>query len=300
VVVVLGGIFAVNAKVQTLMILPLLLVALLLVRREGDGWRSRLILALTVFTAVASVTVGYQNAKGGWEGATSTGQINMYNTVFNSIVDGKHDTVADLAALGLPPSYARYVGTRYWSAGSAPNVDPTYQQYGALFNRDNIAKYYLSHPGRTTQILQQSATELLLTRPDYLGSFAEDAGLPTDTKEYRVAVISGLLRAVAPLGLFFLVPLWLVAGWAGVRAMRNDRREFGIVVLFLLSIALGQFALAALGEGIEGVKHQIIAAFCTVLAGLMAVIGLFPRQPADRASEEPSGSVVEQEEVVSV
>lgn len=276
-----GGILAVNSKPQTLLILPMLLVALLLVRRQGRSWLVRWTLPVVAFAAVSGVT-GYLQSH---SDPTNTSHMNVYHAVFVTILDGKHDTAADLADLGFPASYARYVGTRSWHSNSAWN-DPLFPQYRDRLTTGNVARYYLTHPVRTTQILNRAATDLLTTREDYQGSFAEDAGFPPRAKEYRVPVFSGLMSLVAPLGLFFLLPIWVLTGWAGIRSWRRGRREIGLVVLFVLSLSLPQFVLGALGEGIENVKHQVIAGFCTAFAGVLAVIGLFPRQPVEREDDQ--------------
>jgi hypothetical protein len=202
--------------------------------------------------------------------------------VFDSIVDGKHDTDADLAALGLPPSAKKFIGTGWWAA--SPWTDADYNGFRDKISRRNVVQYYASHPTRTLQILQQGAADTLTARPSRLGSFAESAGFPQMAQEYRVPVFSGLSALAAPLGLFVLAPFWLLIGWAGVRAFRRRAREYGVVVFFLLLFAVGQFGLSALGEGVEGVKHQLLTLFPTFLAFAFAVLSFFPRPVRE---EEP-------------
>ena len=108
-------------------------------------------------------------------------------------------------------------------------------------------------------------------------------------------VFSGLSKLAAPLGLFVLVPFWLLIGWAGVRAFRRHRREYGIVVFFLLLFAVGQFGLSALGEGVEGVKHQLLTLFPTFLAFVFGVLSLFPKPV--RPEPEPVADVDQPTEI---
>ncbi|GLZ40672.1 hypothetical protein [Actinokineospora sp. NBRC 105648] len=292
-VVVAGGVLGVNAKSQTLMVLPLLVIAVV-VLAVGDRGRgvAKWAPAAVVVVAVGAGTLALQNT--GDFANTEYREANAYHAIFDSIVDGKHDTAQDLADLGLPASFAQYVGTQWWSPRPA-YTDPEYPKYRDKISNGNIVRYYASHPVRTAQILNQAAEDLLTGRPANMGNFGADAGLPAKAKEYRVPVLSGITGLIAPAGLFALLPLWLLIAWLGIRALRRGSRELGVVVLFLLLTAVGQFPLAALAEGIEGVKHQVIALFATLLAAGFASISLLPR-PQERT--EQTEVVVKDEEPV--
>lgn len=284
---VVGALIGINAKSQTLLLIPLFVLALALVRPLGKrGW-ARWLLPLGVLVIVGAGTAVVQSH--GDPANAEYREANMFHVVFDSIVDGKHDTNADLEALGLPPSAKKFIGKGWWEV--TPWTDADYNTYRDKISRRNVVKYYASHPERTLQILQQGAVDTLTARPARLGSFAESAGLPKMAQEFRVPVFSGLSALAAPLGLFLLVPFWLLLGWAGVRAFRRSRREYGIVVFFLLLFAVGQFGLSALGEGVEGVKHQLLTLFPTVLAFAFAVLSFFPKPalttPDETAAETP-------------
>lgn len=257
---VVGGLLAVNAKTQTLVILPLLILAMAFMH-----WSRRWVLPFVVIVVVSAGTVLMQ--LGGSTAGSEYREANVYHAIFDSILDGDHDTQADLAALGLPSSFARYVGTNFWADNSAQH-DPDYERYRHQITTGNLLKYYVQHPGRTLAILQRGAQDQLTARPANLGNFGPNSGEPPKAREYRVPVISGLTGLVAPLGLFFLVPLWGLIAWGGVWLWRR-RRDISVVVFVLLGTAVSQFVIAALGEGIEGVKHQTIALFCGVLAALV-------------------------------
>jgi hypothetical protein len=285
---VVGALIGINAKSQTLLLIPLFVLALALVRPAGARGRARWLVPLGVLVVVGAGTAVVQSH--GDPANAEYREANMFHVVFDSIVDGRHDTDADLAALGLPPSAKKFIGKGWWEA--SPWRDADYNTYRDKISRRNVVAYYASHPARTLQILQQGAVDTLTARPARLGSFAESEGLEPMAKEYRVPVFSGLTALVAPLGLFVLVPFWLLIGWAGVRAFRRRAREYGIVVFFLLLFAVGQFGLSALGEGVEGVKHQLLTLFPTVLAAVFAALSLFPRpRPAEPA--EPVTEVIE-------
>ncbi|EOD65118.1 hypothetical protein [Amycolatopsis vancoresmycina] len=270
---VVGALIGLNAKSQTLLLIPLFLLALVLVRPLGKrGW-ARWALPLGVLVLVGAGTAVVQSQ--GDPANAEYREANMFHVVFDSIVDGKHDTDADLAALGLPPSAKKFIGKGWWEA--RPWTDADYNAYSDQISRRNVVRYYAGHPKRTLQILQQGAVDTLTARPPRLGSFSETSGLPPMAQEFRVPVFSGLSALVAPLGLVVLVPVWLLTAWAGVRAFRRRAREYGIVVFFLLLFAVGQFGLSALGEGVEGVKHQLLTLFPTCLAFVFAALSLLPR-----------------------
>ena len=278
-VTVAGGVVAVNAKAQTLLVLPPLLLVLLLVRRRERLRPAHLVLPVAAFTAVAGATYLMQSS--GDAANEQWAEINAYHAIFDSIVDGKHDTAADLTALGLPPSFERFSGTTWWMP-TAGQHDPEYLRYRDRITRRNVLRYYRSHPGRTVQILHKAAKDMLTARSSYVGSFDERSGQPPKAQEHRVPVLSGVTGRLAPAGLYLVLPLWLLICWQALRATRHHGRELGLVCLFLVTAAVGQFLLAALGEGIEGTKHQLVALFCTLLAAVFAGLSLLTRRAAPR------------------
>ncbi|RZS37558.1 hypothetical protein EV193_105114 [Herbihabitans rhizosphaerae] len=294
VVTVFGGIVAANAKAQAVLILPLLVLALVFTRPNGVTGVRRWALPAVVAVIVSGVTGFLQLSYSSEAPGADTRVINAYHAVFHSIVDGQHDSAEDLAALGLPASYAKYQGTLYWGPVNATQ-DPEWPKYRHLFSGRNLAEYYATHPQRTGQILNRAASDLLTMRQERQGNFSANTGFAPRAKEFRVPVVSGVLNLVSPLGIYLLAPLWLAIGWVAVRAWRGHRREIGVVLLMLLGVAVAQFLVGGLAEGIENVKHQIIAAFATALA--IALAGLaFVRVPRkdgcpDPSVGHPSGSV---------
>ncbi len=276
-VTVFGGIIAVNAKVQTLMILPLLALAVLLVRPIGvRGW-SRWLPAVFVIAALAGGTAYAQQSVEpaklpdgslAERPGDDSREINMFNTIFLTIVDGRHDSEADLAALGLPASFAQYAGNGWWHPRPA-TMDPEYPKYREQISRRNVVEYFATHPWRTTGILNRAAGDLLTARPPYLGSFDQSAGFAPEAQEYRVPVLSTLTKLLSPLDFFALLPIWFLIAW---RAFRTRRHALGVVLGFLLAVGAGQFVLATLGDGLENVKHQVIALYCTLLGVVLALV----------------------------
>ncbi len=283
VVTVVGAMIGINAKSQTLLLIPLFALALLFIRPAGSRGLARWALPLVVLAVAGTGTALVQGA--GDSANAEYREANMYHVVFNAIVDGKHDTTGDLTALGLPPEFAKYVGTGWWSSNAAWRSPGEYAPYRDKISRRNVAQYYLSHPGRVVEILHKSAQETLTARVPNLGSFGEDAGQAPLAKEYRIPVLSGISSWLAPLGLFALLPIWLLIAWGGIRAFRKrtGRRDIGIVVLMFLLFAMGQFLVSGLAEGIENVKHQQLTIFPTLLAAAFVGLSFLPRRPDEPA-----------------
>lgn len=292
VVTVLGAMIGINAKSQTLLLIPLFVLALLFVRPAGSRGLARWAMPLAVLAVVGTGTALVQGA--GDSANAEYREANMYHVVFNAIVDGKHDTNGDLAALGLPPEFAKYIGTGWWSANAAWR-SPEYAQYRDKISRRNVAQYYVSHPGRVVEILHKSAQETLTARVPNLGSFGEHAGQAPLAKEYRIPVLSTVSGWLAPLGLFALLPIWLLIAWGGIRAFRkrSGRRDIGIVVLMFLLFAMGQFLVSGLAEGIENVKHQQLTIFPTLLAAAFVAISFLPRRRDEPEPEKEADTAEE-------
>jgi hypothetical protein len=272
-VTVFGGVVAVNAKAQTVPILPLLVVAVLALPAPGQTWRARWAVPLLVVAALVGLTGWMQISHGTVLPGSDTVIINDYDAVFSSILDHDPNPVGDLHALGLPASFSRYIDSYYWGPNSAVS-DPLWPRYVAQFSTSNLINYYWHHPGRSGQILNRDARDVFTLRPSYTGSFAANVGLPPATKEWRVPVVSGVMRLAAPLGLAVLLPLWLLLVAGGIRAGRRDHRALAVLVLLLCAVSVSQFLEAALGEGIEGVKHQLIAAFALAFGAVLAIVSL--------------------------
>lgn len=263
-----GAVIAVNAKAQTLLLLPLVALALVLARRTGGSALARWSLPVGILAVATTFTVSFQQS--GNPAGQEYEQINAYHSVFNSIVRPDH-AAADLAEFGLPPSFAQYQGTSWWGERPAAHTDPLWGEYQDRINRDAVLRYYAAHPIRTVEILHDGAKDMLSARPENIGSYPQSSGEPAMAQEFRVPLLSGATRLVAPLGMMALLPLWALTAAAVASSWRRER-PLSVVVGFLLFAAVSQHAVAALGEGIEGVKHQVVALFCTLLAALLAAV----------------------------
>lgn len=287
-----GAMIAVNAKAQTLLLLPLLGVALVLTRTFGRTLLRRWLLPVGVLVAVTAGTVLVQNS--GTAAGGDFAQMNAYHVTFVKIVRPEH-AAADLRELGLPSAFARYQGTTWWGEAPAAYTDPLWPRYQHLVSRRAVIRYYATHPDRAIEVLHQGATDLLTARPDNIGSYPENSGRPALEQEFRVPVLSGVARLLAPLGLFALVPLWALTAAAAALSWQRAR-PVAVVTGFLVLAAVEQHAVASLAEGIEGVKHQVIALFCTFLGAAFGVLAVAGRRRAASPAGPPAPQAVPVEE----
>lgn len=267
--VIVGGSLAVSAKAEALGLLVPLFLLLAAARVPLRRMPSAVLPFIGALMIIGSAAAGLSTTNGIYP------HINAYNVAFVRIVDGHHDTKADLRALGLPPSYARYAGQSWFTPHSAAATS----QASTALRRITLAadlRYDATHPLRTLGLLNESAREVLQMRPTYLGNYTAGHGEPAYAEEDRVGIVSSLLRTVARLGLVALIVVWSVLGSLAYLAVRDyapgsARRTFGVVIGFLTVASIVEFFVVALTEGIETTKHGVFATLPLALAGVFAI-----------------------------
>ena len=222
------------------------------------------------------------------------------DVIFDSIVNGHDNASADLRALGLPASWAKYAGHGF--AGT-PSVyyDPLYSQYAARLNDANIAHFLLTHPLRVAEIGQRGAVAAMRLRVSNLGSYEPAAAQQPGALENRVVLLSRLVATIPfGLGLFWLGPLWIAAlaiAWMAWRRRRSGppwRTEVAAVVFCMTGCSLIAFGPAAYFAGVEMTRHMLGMNLALALALPLSVallgsmIGERSPAPAARARAEPA------------
>jgi hypothetical protein len=300
-----GGALAIPSKEQYIpLVVPICLTIVLASadRHRGRGMRRfrswQTGAAVAVVAALALLTVAYVH----WDG-TSPYAENLHHeqavdVVFVDIVNGHDNARADLRALGLPASFAKYAGTDAFT-NLTVRRDPLYARYESKFTAGNIAAFLLTHPGRMLNIGQLAASYALDFRVTYLGSYPPTAGHPPGALEHRVAVVTWLVHLVpARLGLVWLLSLWAVlaaiATAALLRAGASWRRDAAVLVLCMTGCAIAAFIPPAFFDGISTTRHLVGSNLATALAvaigSALAVSMLWQaRRPLARA--RPPGPV---------
>ena len=201
-------------------------------------FRNRQGAAAAVVAAALAVLAG---AYAVWDYASSYGQrlhhIQAVDMIFTDIVTRRATAPAQLRALGLPVSWARYAGHYYWDTASV-RLSPLYARYTGKLTDGNITHYLLTHPASILHVGQSAAILAQRFRITSLGDYPVYAGHPKGAYESRVVVLTWLMHQLPPgLGLWWFVPLWLaMAGSGRARAelgtgpaLAPERRRDGAV-----------------------------------------------------------------------
>jgi hypothetical protein len=211
-----------------------------------------------------------------WDRASSYATLlhrqQVVDVVFSEIVTAHDDNArADLDALGLPPSWAKYAGTSSFTPLSVRN-DPFYPRYEAKLSDGTIAYFLLTHPRSIISIGQQAAIHAQQLRVTYLGDYAPSAGHPPGATESRVVVLTWLMhRLPRHLGLLWYVPLWTAMAVIAIAALFVPhggawRRDGAVLVLCMTGCAIGAFIPVAFFDGISTTRHVVGMNMATALA----------------------------------
>ena len=213
-----GGFLAILSKEQYLVLAAPVCLTLALATASHGPWRGlqrfrgrQAAAGLLVAAALAVLAAGYWT----WDYTSSYGQrlhhIQAVDMIFTDIVTNQSSAPAQLRALGLPASWARYAGDYYWDTRSV-RFSPLYTRYEGKLTDGNIAHYLLSHPGTAVSVGPAA-------RPSSRSSSGSPRsattpcrpGHPKGAYESRMAVLTWLARLLPPrLGLWLYLPLWIV------------------------------------------------------------------------------------------
>ena len=279
-----GGFLAILSKEQYLVLaLPICVTLVLAGADRGPGrglrrFRSQQATAAVVVAAALALMAG---AYALWDYTSSYGQrlhhIQAVDMLFTDIVTTRASAPAQLRALGLPVSWARYAGHYYWDTTSV-RQSPLYSRYTGKLTDGNITHYLLTHPGSILRVGQSAAIAAQQFRITSLGDYPASAGHRKGAYESRVVVATWLMHQLPPgLGLWWLVPLWLVMAAVGVVALRWGRarawhRDGAVVVLCMIGCALVAFIPPAYYAGISTTRHMVGMNLATSLAFVVAAV----------------------------
>ena len=195
--------------------------------------------------------------------------------IFTDIVTTRATAPARLRALGLrsagPGTRATTTGTprRSGRARSTP-------RYAGKLTDGNITHYLLAHPASILGVGQSAAIAAQRFRITTLGDYPVSAGHRKGAYESRVVVVTWLMHQLPPgLGLWWLVPLWLVMAGIAVVALawgraRAWRRDGAVMVLCMIGCAMVAFIPPAYYAGISTTRHMVGMNLATSLAFVVA------------------------------
>ena len=301
-----GGFLAIVSKEQYLVlavpVCPAIILASVTADSRGQRWRQRLrtrqVARATVVAVVLALLAG---TYAGWDATSHYGQrlhhIQAVDAIFENIVTGHDNEHADLRALGLPQSWAKYAGTYYWARKSV-RKSPLYAKYEPELTDTNVARFLLTHPGRIWGIGQHAAIEAQVFRVTELGSYAPSAGHKKGAYESRVIVVTSLMHQLPrKLGLYGLLPAWLLMAGIALLALlcrrrRPWHRNAAVVVLCLTGCAVVAFIPPGFFEGISTTRHMLgmnLATWLSIPLSVGLAVSMMAqlvtrRRPAPQAS----------------
>ena len=275
-----GGFLAIGSKEQYLILAVPICLTLVLASadreaRRGGGlarFRTRQTgAAVTVAALLAVMAAGYWFWDDTSRYAAHLHQEQAVNMIFEDIVNGHDNARADLRALGLPASWAKYAGDYYYKSVSVGN-DPLFPRYQARLTDGTIMRFLLTHPSRLISIGQQAAILAQQYRISSLGDYPPSAGRPPGAVDSRVVVVTWLVRRLPHrLGLLWLLPLWTAMAAVATVALarRRDKawhRDGAAAVLCLTGCAIVAFIPPAFFDGISTTRHMVGMNLGTALA----------------------------------
>jgi len=278
-----GGFLAILSKEQYLILAAPICLTLVLASAAPGRWyrlrryRTREATAsLLVAVFLAILAVGYI----GWDFTSHYGKrlhyIQAVDMIFTDIVTQRSTAPAQLRALGLPVSWARYAGHYYWDRGSVRN-NPQFSRYEDKLGSSNIAHYLVTHPGSIITIGQTAAEDAQQVRDSVLGDYPVSAGHRPGAIESRVLVFTWLMqRLPAKAGLLWYVPLWCAMAAIAIVALARARRrpwhrDGAVLVLCMIGCATAAFIPPAYFAGISTTRHMVGMNLATALALTIAV-----------------------------
>ncbi|MBB6404359.1 hypothetical protein [Arthrobacter sp. AZCC_0090] len=220
--------------------------------RAPRRWRAFVVPAAAV-VAIAAVALAFLA-----EQPKRATEVNLYNTVFATILPSSPDPAEDLEWLGLDRSFLTAAGSSMDSINSAV-YNPRYPQFGEQINLGKVAAFFVTHPERLIGLGERGISALLTPEFSYAGSYLADSGQGPGVKERRVPLVLGLYTAMkaAPVALVGLHFLTLLLGFA-VSARRSS--GIGRLAVVMVTGCWAQFWVVLMMEGQPGIHSQMIVA----------------------------------------
>ena len=207
-----------------------------------------------------------------------------YSVIFWQILPHSTNVNADLEALGLDQSYAKFVGTHAFSAGSGFR-DPGFTD--AFMRRTSYAHlgwFFLTHPRDAYFALDSSLGEGGRQRPGDMGNFDRSAGFPEFTESRTVALWSDAKRALFDgHGIRYGIGYALITLLTCAIALAGRKPMPGVLVAGIYSLAgmgLTELLVASLADAIDVTRHYFIAAAILDVELLIVLWMLVSRMPS--------------------
>jgi hypothetical protein len=186
-----------------------------------------------------------------------------YSVIFWQVLPHSTNMKADLDALGLDESYAKFAGTHAYSAASGFR-DPAFA--GVFMQRTSYARlgwYFLTHPRDAHLALETSLGEGGRQRPP-MGNFDSSSGLPAFSESRRFSFWSDAKRMLFHgHGVRYLSCYVLMALLICTIATARRKSLPGVLIAGVYALAgmgLTEMLVASLADAIDVTRHYFIAA----------------------------------------
>jgi len=215
------------------------------IARYDDTRRRRLVLFAAVLLGAASFAYSRNTSP-------LLKRIYQFSAVFRTLLPDSPEPQRDLAALGLPPQFARWIDVPGFSP-QAPVNDPAFQRAFAHVGYGRLALFYAARPARLWRALDRGAAEAFEMRPDGVGNFAQATGAPPFAVSGSFSAWSRAKAKLLPGRVGFLALYFLGSLAAAIHLRRNAAgaaiRGVAEIWIALLFIAAFQFAVACVMTG---------------------------------------------------
>lgn len=252
---------------HALLAIPL---ALFFLWQRHTLWPRHALLASALAAAALVGGGGYELDKGSPPGYTRQC---LFNIIFARLLPTAKDPSAELASLGLDPSYLRYTGMDSYTDRSPMEDGRWVRTFLSRTSYPRLGRFYLTHPDRALRVAELALGEAALGRQPLIGNYDPSAGRPPYAQSNAFSLWSMVRKKVVG-GFLWVYPL-LFAISAGVIAWRFPAG--GVTLCLLGSI---EFALGALADAREVTRHlflfntiwdvTLFAAVCTSALALSA------------------------------
>jgi hypothetical protein len=255
--------FLAGAKVQTAPVGLILVLLGLRFRqlREDPAWRKTW-LGMSVFVVVFSAAIYLSAPK-------ELKVINEYQSVFNGVLKDSPTPARDLQELGISPELAVLAGTNYFTPNTPiKQQDPRMKElFYEKISHSDIVLFYMRHPLRFLDKLQQAAHNAMMIRPYYLGNYEKSAGFDPGRLSMSFALWSEFKKNVLPNSLAALAAFFaactfvLIVYW---RKASTAAAKLAVETFFMIELAaLISLVVPVLGDGLTDIgKHLFLFNVC--------------------------------------
>jgi len=184
-----------------------------------------------------------------------------WNGVFYGLLLDSPSPAADLAALGLEPTLARFVGVAAVEATGTVERAPVMEVGGRLTFRA-MAAFYLGNPARLVAVASRCAEHAFEWRGALLGNYTRDSGRPARAHAPSLTGWSDLERRLFPRRVWFLAGfLTLFLGVAGWESRKGLDTPAGRTALLCLTVALTAIVAFVVVVGAGGIEDTAVDLF---------------------------------------